>query len=99
MRLGNTTVAIPGHGLVIRVADGRVLGQAHLPKGTPINKGRTEMGVADKDIYGRDGYSNGMGSGDIFLWSPRGLGIYAFRLRIDGDVLGREILRRTPRSG
>jgi hypothetical protein len=88
MRLGEAIVVVSGHGMVVRVADGKVLGQVKLP--------------APSGEKGGD-YSATYGSwtawGDVLLAAHFRGWLYAIRLSIEGDALRQELLWRSAARG
>ena len=91
MRLGQAAVVVSGHGLVVRVADGKLLGQVKLPKGTRVAKGKV-LAEADQDCYGAS-YNSWVAHGEVLFYQPHA-GLYAVRLGLQGERLTQELLWR-----
>ena len=91
MRLGNTAIVVSAHGMAVRVSDGKLLGQVKLPKGTPIAQGK-EVVEAENDYYGAS-YNSWVAHGDVLFYQPHA-GLYAVRLKLDGEQLAQEVLWR-----
>jgi hypothetical protein len=91
MRLKDTTVVVSGNGLVVRLTDGKLLGQVKLPKGAEISKNKNVV-PAEEDYYGSS-YNSWVAHGDVLFYAPHA-GLYAVRLAVGGDGLTQEILWR-----
>jgi outer membrane protein assembly factor BamB len=102
MTLGGATVIVSGNGLVVRVADGRLLGQVSLPApaDAPAKKASADdEGEEDAASAGSSTYNSWTGAGDVlFAQHFRGW-VYAIRLGLTGDVLRQELLWRTTDAG
>ncbi len=95
--LGGTVVAIAGHGLAVRVSDGRLLGQVayELPKGFEYKskKGTTVIdGTVPEGLLYGGGYNSGTGHGDIYVNNHFRDYLVAARLSVEGDALRQETL-------
>jgi outer membrane protein assembly factor BamB len=91
MTLGETTVAVSGNGLVVRVSDGKLLGQVKVPQGALVRKNK-EIVEAEADTHGSS-YNSWVAHDDVLFFNI-GAGLYAARLSIAGDALGQELLWR-----
>ena len=102
MRLGETTVVVSSHGMVVRVADGKYLGQVRFD---PPPAGKAEVAPGDEPETGKGGpsYSSSYNS-----WTARGnvvyalhhLGyIYAIRLTLEKEQLRQEVLWHSAEAG
>jgi hypothetical protein len=103
MRLGQTTVVVSGHGLVVRVADGKVLGQVRLP----LPAGAATKPVEDEDegeVSGKSGafsstYNSWVAAGDVLYGEHFRGWICAVRLAVAGDALKQELRWRSEWRG
>jgi outer membrane protein assembly factor BamB len=91
MRLGGASVVVSGHGMAVRISDGKLLGQVHLPKGTPVAEGK-EVVKAEEDYYGAS-YHSWAAHDDVLFYAPHG-GLYAVQLGLDAEKLTQKVLWR-----
>ena len=91
MRINGMPVVVSGHGMTVRAADGKLLGQVHLPKGTPVAHGK-QVAPAEENYYGAS-YHSWVAHGDVLFYQPHG-GLYAVRLRLEGAKLEQDVLWR-----
>jgi outer membrane protein assembly factor BamB len=100
MELGKTRVVVSGHGMVVRVADGKLLGMVSVPNTNETESAANEAppsldgadrapatnSNAEAEVFGST-YSSWVADKDVIYATSEKRGMGAVRLRLDGDKL------------
>jgi hypothetical protein len=104
------TVVVSGHGMVVRVSDGKMLGMVRMQppagavnwQGKPLEEAEeadTDKGDAKEGGGPSSTYGSWTASGDTLYCQHHYGWVYAIKLAVDGDALKQEMLWRTAEAG